>query len=76
MGVPSWLTDTLKIYGWRYKRESRNSLLYQSPDSVDRVFIPKRTQVDRQHVIRVLKKLKMTDKEQQSFLEKHSDKLV
>ncbi len=75
MGFPSWLTETITARRWRYKRESQNSILYQSPDSVERVFVPKRTKVDRRHTIYILRKLKMTDDEIQSFLETHSDNL-
>ena len=75
MGFPSWLTETITAREWRFKRESRNSILYQSPDSVERVFVPKRTKVDRRHVVNILRKLKMTEDEIQSFLETHSDHL-
>ena len=76
MGYPNWLIDRVIQSGWKFKREAYKYKIYQSPTSLDRILIHKRTRVDERVARAHLKKIGMPEDEIASFLKKHSEYIL
>ena len=72
MGYPIWFIQIITQRGWKFKRETKRYKVYQSPISVDRIIVHKKTNIDERVVRSHLRKVGLEETEIQTVIEKNA----
>lgn len=72
MGYPIWFILIITQRGWKFKKETKRYKVYQSPTSVDRIIIHKKSNIDERIVRSHLRKVGLEEAEIQTVIKENA----